>query len=311
MPHSHDSAQSHPSARGFTIVETLAVVGVIALLLAILLPAINVARRNALWGTSQANLRQIGQLLVTYAGDNRDAVVPTAFDYAPNLTATEIGRAGKVRSASPPTIATPPIGKLHAGSWCDILWTYGGFGPVGRTDFDPATVWDYRYDSPDATLYNTAYSDGNVFRSAEPIYKAHGGSGATPHGTGATADEEGQPGYFGGNPFFDARPPVQGSPYYQGKYRTMGQIKAPEQSMYCADSNIGELLAFNSVEINPDNEFLNLTGVEFRYSGEATLMLFLDGHVDSYSEWENLFELEKDLKVRVLDLDKNRFYPTN
>jgi prepilin-type N-terminal cleavage/methylation domain-containing protein len=46
--------------RGFTIVEMLAVIGVIAVLLAILLPAIGAARRSALWGTSQSNLRQVG-----------------------------------------------------------------------------------------------------------------------------------------------------------------------------------------------------------------------------------------------------------
>ena len=81
--------------RGITIVEMLIVIGVIAVLLAILLPALSVARRNALWATSQANLREIGQLLVLYAGDNREAIVPTAFDYRTNLAA------GKPRSASP------------------------------------------------------------------------------------------------------------------------------------------------------------------------------------------------------------------
>ena len=39
-------------------------------------------------------------------------------------------------------------------------------------------------------------------------------------------------------------------------------------------------------------------------------MLFLDGHVDGFTQWENLLELEKELGVRVLDLDKNRFFPT-
>ena len=128
----HSTSQS----RGITIVEMLAVVGVIALLLAILLPAVNLARRNALWATSQANLRQVGQLLVLYGGDNRDAIVPTAFDYR------SLPAPGKPRSASPPTV-NPPLGPVSYGTWTDILWTTGKFGPVATiTNADPATVWD-------------------------------------------------------------------------------------------------------------------------------------------------------------------------
>lgn len=290
--------------RGLTIVEMLAVIGVIAVLLAILLPAISLARRNALWGTSQANLRQVGQLVVLYAGENRETVVPTAFDYSASIAP------GKVRTASP-VGAQPPVGPISVGSWADILWTTGKFGPIapGTIDGNPIN-WDYRYDSPDRVLYQSGWEQKNVFRSAEVLLEPTGadGSEATPFGPGAGPTEKGDPGYFGGNPFFDARPPTPTRPY-SGNYYAMGQIKRPEASMYLADCAIGELLGINDANLDPNNPNLDLVGVEWRYSGENCLMLFLDGHVGTYSRWENLEELEKDLGVRVLQLDRRNFYP--
>ena len=248
-------------------------------------------------------MKQIGQLLTLYAGENRDAIVPTAFDYRLNLGP------GKVRSASPAGVA-PPIGALNYGSWTDILWAHGEFGPlVYSSAVDPDLFWDYRFDSPDAALYASAWEDKNIFRSAEPLAHAKGGTGATPFGDGASVDEDGNPGYFGGNPFFDARPVATGTPN-SGKFWTMGQIRRPEASMYIADSNVGELLGLSAQVLDPNNLTLDLVGVEYRYSGDITLMLFLDGHVDGFTQWENLLELEKELGVRVLDLDKNRFFPT-
>jgi type II secretory pathway pseudopilin PulG len=290
-----------PNLRGITIVEMLVVIGVIAALLAILLPALNVARRNALWATSQANLREIGQLLVLYSGDNREAIVPTAFDYSQSLAP------GKARSASPPG-TVPPIGLVSVGTWADILWTAAKFGPVA-SNIDPGvTAWDYRFDSPDAFLYESGFEGKNIFRSAETMQAIpDGGSGATPYGTGALITEKGEPGYFGGNPFFDARPPT-GSHPYSGTYWVTGQIKRPEVSMYCMDSSVGELLTVNDPTL-PTTSALNLTGVEWRYSGGQALSLFLDGHVAGVAEWDSLQELEIDYGVRVFALDQNRFFP--
>ena len=162
--------------------------------------------------------------------------------------------------------------------------------------------------SPDAAIYASGWSGPNPFRSAEQLQKPiAGGTGATPYGTGATEDEKGDPGYFGGNPFFDARPPTAQTPY-SGNFWTMGQIKRPEASMYCTDSNTGELLGVNDSTLNPNNANLNLEGVEWRYTGSSCIMLFLDGHVDTVGQWSNLRELEKDLGVRVLGLNKRSFF---
>ena len=58
--------------RGFTIIELLVVVSIIALLIGILLPAIGKARDNARLTQSQTNLRQMGQANATYAAEWAD-----------------------------------------------------------------------------------------------------------------------------------------------------------------------------------------------------------------------------------------------
>ena len=61
------------TSRGFTIVELLVVVSIIALLIGILLPAIGKARDKARTSTSLSNLRQLGIAHNAYAGDWEDS----------------------------------------------------------------------------------------------------------------------------------------------------------------------------------------------------------------------------------------------
>ena len=102
--------ESHSARRlGFTLVELLVVIGIIAVLISVLLPALNNAREAARTAQCLSNLRQIGMGIEMYIGGTKGFLPPAAYQstYQEYWT-TILMRDGYIRTPSHTNPATDP-----------------------------------------------------------------------------------------------------------------------------------------------------------------------------------------------------------
>src|ERR1043166_2530858 len=80
--------------KGFTLIELLLVVSIIAILSALLMPALQKARAQAKRSACMGNLRQLGLGILMYAGDNNGRMPPANYSWSSQSAAFSGNQSG-------------------------------------------------------------------------------------------------------------------------------------------------------------------------------------------------------------------------
>ena len=130
------ASSKHASERGFTLVELMVVVAIIALLAAIIIPNYVHSRAQASLAESEANIKQIATALELYYADNQ--AYPASGSVGPGLFATVGATGPNPYLSSTPTNALghqPYAYTLVGGTGVDQSYTIEDAGP-----YQPSTM---------------------------------------------------------------------------------------------------------------------------------------------------------------------------
>ena len=133
-------------ATGFTLVELLVVIGIIALLIAMLLPALNKAREAARTTACMSNLRQLGLGLMLYSSNNGDWLPPGSLSHGGDVVTwyyaiTPYLGGGKGGTRNTATFPLPKVLQDPNAAVIDGMTHYSS-NPLVLPDMNWATGWN-------------------------------------------------------------------------------------------------------------------------------------------------------------------------
>jgi prepilin-type N-terminal cleavage/methylation domain-containing protein/prepilin-type processing-associated H-X9-DG protein len=190
------SPKSSARTKGFTLVELLVVIGIIALLISILLPSLNKARETANKAKCASNLHQIGLAIILYQNDNNQAYPRTIEDTTSNGNPVPTwGTPANATAGNPDPFAAPveTVNDVTASFFLLLRqekltpavficpssnaepWDFGGGSNTAQNWVNWLNITknlSYSYENPFAG--NTALANGWQFKNPDATYAVVG-----------------------------------------------------------------------------------------------------------------------------------------